>query len=57
MSLLSKFFKLREANDGDIQKPFLEHMEDLRWTLLKMATALVIAVQMIHRAFHLEGAS
>ena len=44
MSLLSKFFKLRESNDGDIQKPFLEHMEDLRWTLLKMATALLIGM-------------
>jgi len=44
MSLLSKFFKFREKNDGDIVKPFLEHMEDLRWTLVKMAAGLVIGM-------------
>jgi sec-independent protein translocase protein TatC len=44
MSLLSKFFKFRESNDGDIQKPFLEHMEDLRWTLLKMVAVLAIGM-------------
>jgi len=44
MSLLSKFFKFREKNDGYVPKPFLEHMEDLRWTLLKMFVALVIGM-------------
>ena len=43
MSLLSKFFKFREKNDGDIVKPFLEHMEDLRWTLLKVIVTLAIS--------------
>jgi len=42
MSLLSKFFKIREQSDGDIEKPFLEHMEDLRWTLIKIITTLAI---------------
>jgi sec-independent protein translocase protein TatC len=36
MSWLSKFFKFREKSDGDIVKPFLDHMEDLRWTIIKM---------------------
>jgi sec-independent protein translocase protein TatC len=44
MSLLSKFFKFREKSDGDIVKPFLDHMEDLRWTLLKMGAALAIGM-------------
>jgi sec-independent protein translocase protein TatC len=43
MSLLSKFFKFREKSDGDIVKPFLEHMEDLRWTLLKIIVTLLIS--------------
>jgi sec-independent protein translocase protein TatC len=42
MSLLSKFFKFREKSDGDVVKPFLEHMEDLRWTLLKIVITLAI---------------
>jgi sec-independent protein translocase protein TatC len=43
MSLLSKFFKFREKSDGDIVKPFLEHMEDLRWTLFKIIITLIIS--------------
>jgi sec-independent protein translocase protein TatC len=42
--LLSKIFKIREKSDGDIVKPFLEHMEDLRWTLLKMLFTLLAAM-------------
>lgn len=42
--LLTKVFKIREHSDGDIIKPFLEHMEDLRWTLLKMGLCLVSAM-------------
>src|SRR5687768_2718378 len=42
--LLSKIFKIREKSDGDIVKPFLEHMEDLRWTLLKMLFTLIAAM-------------
>jgi hypothetical protein len=37
MSWLNRFFKLREKTDGDDIKPFLEHVEDLRWTLIRMA--------------------
>ena len=43
MSLLSTFFKFREKSDGDIVKPFLEHMEDLRWTLIKVVSTLGVA--------------
>ena len=39
MSLLDRFFKLREETDE--AKPFLQHLEELRWMLVKMATALV----------------
>ena len=42
--LLNKVFKIREHSDGDIIKPFLEHMEDLRWTLLKMGFSLIAAM-------------
>lgn len=44
--LLSKLFKKREESaadpeNGDVVKPFLEHLEDLRWTIIKMAAVLV----------------
>ncbi len=39
--LLQTFFNFREKSDGDIVKPFLDHMEDLRWTLLKMLFVLI----------------
>src|SRR5687768_14010471 len=44
MSWLNKFFQFREKSDGDIVKPFLDHMEDLRWTLIKMGLTLVTAM-------------
>lgn len=44
MNWLKKLFQIREKSDGDIVKPFLEHMEDLRWTLLKMLSVLVVAM-------------
>jgi sec-independent protein translocase protein TatC len=44
MSWLTKFFQFREKTDGDIVKPFLDHMEDLRWTLIKMGLTLVAAM-------------
>ena len=40
MSFLSTFFKFREKSDGDIIKPFLDHMEDLRWTIIKLLVTL-----------------
>lgn len=44
MSWLTTFFKFREKSDGDIVKPFLDHMEDLRWVLIKMGVTLVFAM-------------
>jgi sec-independent protein translocase protein TatC len=44
MNWLKKFFKFREKSDGDIVKPFLDHMEDLRWMLIKCGATLVIAM-------------
>ena len=44
MSWLNKFFKFREKSDGDVVKPFLEHMEDLRWVIIKLVVTLVIAM-------------
>jgi sec-independent protein translocase protein TatC len=48
--LLQNLFKLRERRpverdeQGDVVKPFLDHMEDLRWTILKCASVLVVAM-------------
>src|SRR6266853_2677138 len=39
--LLKKLFRLREQSDGAIVKPFLDHLEDLRWTLIKMISVLM----------------
>ena len=44
MSWLRKFFKFREKSDGDVVKPFLEHMEDMRWTIIKVVVVQVIAM-------------
>lgn len=41
MSLLRKFFKFREEANPEAVKPFLDHLEDLRWTLLKCAATLI----------------
>src|SRR3954464_9201117 len=41
---LRNFFKFREVPDSESAKPFLEHLEDLRWTVVKMAIALFIAM-------------
>jgi sec-independent protein translocase protein TatC len=41
MFLLKKLFKMRDASHSDEVKPFLDHLEDLRWTLLKMIITLV----------------
>jgi sec-independent protein translocase protein TatC len=49
MSWLSKFFKFREKSDGDIVKPFLDHMEDLRWTIVKM---IVVQIVMMVLSFY-----
>lgn len=37
---LRNFFKFREVPDSETAKPFLDHLEDLRWTVVKMAVTL-----------------
>src|SRR6202140_4800650 len=41
---LSDIFKFRELPESETAKPFLEHLEDLRWTVVKMAMTLVLAM-------------
>ena len=43
MWFLKSLFKKRDEQligDGDVVKPFLDHLEDLRWTLIKMVATL-----------------
>lgn len=42
MSILSRFFKLREESDEP--KPFLQHLEEFRWMLVKMAVVLIASM-------------
>jgi sec-independent protein translocase protein TatC len=41
---LRDIFKFRDPAEGETSKPFLEHLEDLRWTIVKMAMTLVAAM-------------
>lgn len=41
---LKNFFKFRELANGEASKPLLEHLEDLRWTIVKMAITIVLAM-------------
>ena len=41
---LRDIFKFRESPESETSKPFLEHLEDLRWTIVKMAITLIIAM-------------
>ncbi|MBX6325446.1 MAG: twin-arginine translocase subunit TatC, partial [Chthoniobacterales bacterium] len=41
---LRDIFKFRELPESDTSKPFLEHLEDLRWMIVKMAIALGTAM-------------
>jgi len=41
---LRNFFKFREVPDTESSKPFLEHLEDLRWTIVKIAGTLAVAM-------------
>ncbi len=41
---LRNFFKFREQPESETSKPFLEHLEDLRWTIVKMAITLLVAM-------------
>ena len=39
-----RIFKFRQQSESDATKPFLEHMEDLRWMLIRMGTTLCVAM-------------
>src|SRR5215475_7498330 len=39
---LRDIFKFRDLPESETSKPFLEHLEDLRWTIVKMALTLGI---------------
>jgi sec-independent protein translocase protein TatC len=41
---LQDIFKFRELPESETSKPFLEHLEDLRWMIVKMAMTLGIAM-------------
>src|SRR6201993_2159659 len=41
---LRDIFKFRDPPKTKTPKPFLEHLEDLRWTIVKMALTLVVAM-------------
>src|SRR5205809_6374314 len=41
---LRDIFKFRQLPESETSKPFLEHLEDLRWTVVKMAITLVLAM-------------
>lgn len=43
VSLRKKHEETRDEH-GDVVKPFLDHMEDLRWTIIKCASVLVLAM-------------
>src|SRR6478735_1616273 len=41
---LKNIFKFRDSPESETSKPFLEHLEDLRWTIVKMALALGVTM-------------
>ncbi len=41
---LQNIFKFRTPPESETSKPFLEHLEDLRWMIVKMAVTLAIAM-------------
>ena len=41
---LRDIFKFRDLPESETSKPFLEHLEDLRWTVVKMALTLFAAM-------------
>src|SRR2546423_8736865 len=42
--MLKNVFKFRDSPESETSKPFLEHLEDLRWTIVKIALTLGIAM-------------
>ena len=41
---LRDIFKFRDLPESETSKPFLEHLEDLRWMIVKMAITLTAAM-------------
>src|SRR6059036_1733962 len=41
---LRDIFKFRDLPESETSKPFLEHLEDLRWAIVKVALTLGIAM-------------
>src|SRR5213079_1245019 len=41
---LQDIFRFRDLPESETSKPFLEHLEDLRWTIVKVAITLVAAM-------------
>src|ERR1043166_4595419 len=41
---LRDIFKFRDSPESETSKPFLEHLEDLRWTIVKVALTLSVAM-------------
>src|SRR6201993_2311498 len=41
---LRDIFKFRELPESETSKPFLDHLEDLRWMIVKMAITLAITM-------------
>src|SRR5690242_13576931 len=41
---LRDIFRFREVPESETSKPFLEHLEDLRWTIVKMAITVALAM-------------
>src|SRR5947208_13054541 len=41
---LQDIFKFRDLPESETSKPFLEHLEDLRWTIVKVAITLGVAM-------------
>jgi sec-independent protein translocase protein TatC len=46
MRWLKNLFRFREESGDGLVKPFLDHMEDLRWTIIQMAVVQVITTGM-----------
>jgi sec-independent protein translocase protein TatC len=51
MPRLEKIFKFRESENPEAVKPFLDHLEDLRWMLVRTAATLAIGMVLAF-AFH-----
>src|SRR5437867_12388818 len=41
---LRDIFKFRDLPESETSKPFLEHLEDLRWSIVKIAVTLGVAM-------------